>query len=184
MGTMGSFAQSLGGSQPATPLDLSYVQTPVRHLTSFAVNTTILSIPSYRKRLTISMILASFPLFRAHRNSRNPKTPASRYGRMRANEQLNTHQCRDSNTRQHHSPPPVLPKHRHTLRSNRPNLLMMICFLPGHNSLTGSTISEMVGKGSAASSEPAANPRQATLTSSLLWVEMPLLKWLRIAEAL
>jgi hypothetical protein len=59
----------------------------------------------------------------------------------------------------------------------------MTCFLPGRNSPIDSTISEMVDKGSVASSEPAASLKQVTLTSSLLWAEMLLLRWLKIAEA-
>lgn len=135
------------------------------------------------EKLTIPIFLASFPLFRAHHCSHNLRTLGNRSGPMLVNEQPNTHQFRGSSSRRRHSPLLGLPKHRRILCSNLLNLRTMTCFLPGRNSPIDLTISEMVDKGSVASSEPAASLKQATLTSSLLWAEMLLLRWLKIAEA-
>lgn len=134
-------------------------------------------------KLTIAMIPASFPPFRVRRSSHNLRTLDSRSGPTRVKEQLNIHRFRDSSTRRRHSPLLALPRRHRILCSPRLNLLMMTCFLPGRNSPIDSMISETVDKGSVASSEPAASPKQATLTSFLLWAEMLLLSWLRIAEA-
>lgn len=180
---MGSFAQSLGGSQPATPLDLSYVTSSSRHIVGSTANPPELLDACEIEKLTIPMFLANFPLFRAHRCSHNLRTLGNRFGPMLVNEQPNTHQFRGSSSRRHHSPLLGLPKHRRILCSNRLNLHTMTCFPPERNLPIDLTISEMVGKGSVASSEPAASLKQATLTSSLLWAVMLLLSWLKIAEA-
>jgi hypothetical protein len=106
IGSMGTFAQSLGGSQPATPLDLSYV-----FLDTFGLR------DSGQNRWLIFAVLVNFLRYQVYPNQTRLSPLLKQCGRMLDSGRPSKHRFKDN------SPPRASlrrepPKPRHTSPSN------------------------------------------------------------------